>query len=166
VPRFIELKDGAHVNADRVITMRDRKVKADDGDERTAVDVEYLGADGCVSRGEVAEDDTRATDLAESFVAQVVPAHPGYYGVRLNDDPPHRVVREVVLAWRVEQYGMEPLGLTGPLYTDVLLPDGRVESIVSSWDSLEEWRADKLDELPDELTDEAEEEDTEEDTDD
>lgn len=162
MPRFIPMKDGAYVNADRIVTMHDRKIKDDQGHERGLVEVEYLGADGRVTRGVVAEDLIDADDLAVSFGHPIVPAGPGYYCVNLKADPPHRLAREVVLAWRVEELGLEPLGITGELYGDLLLPDGRVESILESWDSIEEWRADKLESLGEDDDDDEEEEDEDE----
>lgn len=140
--RFIQLKDGLYVNGDRIITLRTRKVAADEAEFSTAVEVEYLGADGGVCRGEAAGE-IDASGLAETFGA-VIPAVPGFYGVELGNGPANRVAREPVLAWRLESYGMEAIGFSGGILSDVLCPDGSVQNLGECWASLEDWRQDKV----------------------
>jgi hypothetical protein len=131
--KFIETDDGGYVAVDQIVRLSRVRVE---GVIRTRVELR----DGTAGRARQPALDP--SELAR-MMCPVIPAQPGFELLRLYEDEYGvEVMRSPVLGWRIEQYGVTPIGIemNDSECGTIKLPDGRVmevESCVHA--SEEEW---------------------------
>jgi hypothetical protein len=125
LPKFIHTEDG-YINADRIVRVFGHKTEDNVGrdDKSVVARIEYIGADGMVRTTEVRV--LKPDDIMEELLP-VIPAAPGYFVVEVDEEAPHEISREPVIAWRIHpRTSLQPVCLNNDQGGAVLCPDGSV----------------------------------------
>lgn len=138
--RLLTAYNGALINSDHIVSIRDIKPPQDNPPGMRPVwrgEAKLQGHDDRV----ILLDNT---DTIEEMMSPVVPANPGFQLITfLGDEDDPLVTRDPIIAWRiVRNYYVTPITLDkwDREFEGILLPDGRVLAQEDQWfESEESW---------------------------